>query len=392
MTIRNEYVPNYAVHPGRILLDVLETRKITQVELAKRTGISTKHISQIINGLKPVTPTTALSLERVLGTPAYVWSNLNARYQLFQTERERIKLDENKENKEWVNKFPITWLKKNGYIDNKKAQKGEIVNQVLSFFGVANKESFDPSYGACAINYRKTSDDKSSSESVATWIRVGELKTLGKWSNNYNRDLFESNLAEIKKLIKYDVENDSIDKMKKLCADSGVVFVIVQGIPKTGCWGATKWLSKNKVMLLLSLRNRYDDFFWFTFFHEAGHIILHKNDEIIIDTNGIEKNNNLNEKEEEANKFARKILIPDDAYESFKDEIKPILNIIKSTDTNDLKKFTKTNDLKKEIIKFAESNNIAPSIVLGRLQFDDLIDYRTILNDLKKSINIEGVY
>ncbi|MBF0136460.1 MAG: HigA family addiction module antitoxin [Magnetococcus sp. DMHC-1] len=99
-TIANQYVPDYAVHPGEILEEYLSTLGMTQTELSARTGIVLKHINEIIKGKAPVTPETALKLERTIGHPAHFWNNLQKLYEETQTrldDRERLE-----NNFEWL--------------------------------------------------------------------------------------------------------------------------------------------------------------------------------------------------------------------------------------------------------------------------------------------------
>ena len=67
---RFPYAPDHATPPGETLRQVLEDLHLTQLDLAHRTGLSTKHVNQVIQGSAPLTQETALSLERVTGVPA----------------------------------------------------------------------------------------------------------------------------------------------------------------------------------------------------------------------------------------------------------------------------------------------------------------------------------
>jgi len=57
--------------------------------LAARLGITTKHLSNILNGLDPITHDTALKLESVIGPSTEFWMELESNYQL-----NKIRLDE----------------------------------------------------------------------------------------------------------------------------------------------------------------------------------------------------------------------------------------------------------------------------------------------------------
>ena len=69
-----------------------------------------------------------------------------------------------------------------------------------------------------------------------------------------------------------------------LCAHAGVAVVFVQELPNTGISGSTQWLTPTKALVQLSLRYKTDDQLWFTFFHEAGHILAHGKRQVFLET------------------------------------------------------------------------------------------------------------
>ncbi len=79
-TVRIE--SDLAVHPGELLAEELAARGMTQRALAEAMGRPPQVINEIVRGRKAITAETALQLERTLGTPAYLWMNLQAQYEL----------------------------------------------------------------------------------------------------------------------------------------------------------------------------------------------------------------------------------------------------------------------------------------------------------------------
>jgi hypothetical protein len=138
--------------------------------------------------------------------------------------------------------------------------------------------------------------------------------------------------------------------MTKLCAEAGVALVFMPEFERTHLSGVTRWLTPDKALILMSLRHKTNDHFWFTFFHEAAHILLHGKKEIFID----DAEGYGSKKENEANRFARNMLIPEDAYDQFKagEAFHPA-----------------------DIEAFAKSIKLHPGIVVGRLQHDEIIPY-----------------
>jgi HTH-type transcriptional regulator/antitoxin HigA len=66
------FSPDYTVHPGKYLEEVLESRGIIKREFAENVGISFQHLAEIINGERLVTSEIALKFEKVLGISANI--------------------------------------------------------------------------------------------------------------------------------------------------------------------------------------------------------------------------------------------------------------------------------------------------------------------------------
>ena len=113
-TAKNAYRPDYAVTPGEVLAYELELRQMSQVELAKRTGLTEKHINSIVKakGKSAITPDTAIKLERALDMPVAYWLNLEAQYQETQARlAETIRLES---DLDWLKKVPVASMVKLG--------------------------------------------------------------------------------------------------------------------------------------------------------------------------------------------------------------------------------------------------------------------------------------
>jgi addiction module HigA family antidote len=77
---RYEYAPDSYLPPGDTLRETLEALPMSQAELSTRTGLSTKHINQIVQGVAVLSHDTAIALERATGVPACLWNSLEANY------------------------------------------------------------------------------------------------------------------------------------------------------------------------------------------------------------------------------------------------------------------------------------------------------------------------
>ena len=353
-TGQNQYIPDYAVPPGEILLETIEERGMTQVELSERTGRKKKTINEIIKGKAPITPETAIQLERVLDIPSTFWNNLERDYQASLARlAEKNRLEE---QVGWLNNLPVKEMVKWGWIA-KSADKVEQVRILLNYFGVASPKQWFDVWDKVAVSYRKSATFESVFGAVASWLRQGEIVGHGIECASYDKATFQEALAKIRELT---AEHPKVfqPEIIKRCAAAGVAVVFVPELPKAPISGATRWLSPNKALLQLSLRHKSNDHLWFSFFHEAAHILKHGKTEIFVDSD------KDGQKEDEANRFAADFLIPPAELKRFLDR-------------------TLANISKAAVRDFACEIGIAPGIVVGRLQNEGLIPWKSHCNDLK---------
>ena len=78
----NSFAPAIAISPGETIRENMVYLGMNQEELAARIGTTTKHLSNILNGIAPITHDTALKLESVIGPSAEVWMELESNYQM----------------------------------------------------------------------------------------------------------------------------------------------------------------------------------------------------------------------------------------------------------------------------------------------------------------------
>lgn len=345
---QSQFEPDYAVPPGETLQDTLDALGMSQAELAERTGRTTKTINEIIKGKAPITPETALQLEKVLRVPASFWNNLERNYRetlarLSEQERLLAKV-------EWLQKIPVRDMVKKGWIRPCK-DKVEQLEEVLGFFGIASPDQWEATQ-AC---FRESPAFQSKPGAVAAWLRKGELTAQEMPCAPFDAPRFRKVLQLVRGLTVQPPEAFQ-PQMIGLCAEAGVAVGFVPELPGLRLSGATWWLNARKAIIQLSLRHKSDDQLWFSFFHEAGHILMHGKTEAFIedDLDG--------GKEAEANQFAADFLIPARKYAALA-RVKP---------------------LSKETIQgFADEIGIAPGIVVGRLQHDGYLPF-THCNDLKR--------
>ncbi len=342
-----DFSPDYAIPPGETVLETMEALGMTQVQLSLRTGLSKKHINQIISGEAPITTQSTLLFEKVFGVPASFWSNLERNYRdaLARLEEEnRLQQDIAR-----LKEFPVKQMIENGWVE-KKNDKAEQAEEVLKFYGVTSFDRWKNVFDSYQYAARSSEAYESKPEAVSAWIRRGELLARNIQCRPFNERQFVQNLKEIRSLT---VKKPKVfqNKLVDLCADSGVAVVLVKEIPKLVLNGITRWLTPEKALVQLNIRYKWGDIFWFTFFHEAGHVLRHGKKEVFLEFG----HNKDEQKEKDADKFAADFLIPPYEWKKFISGRTPF-SIAR-------------------IIAFADSMGISPGIVVGRLQHEKIIPH-----------------
>ena len=352
--------------PGETIQETIDALGMNQYELAERMGRPIKTINEIIKGKEAITPTTAVQLERVLGIPTSFWLERERLYiQALTAIEHEQKLDAWAQT--WLIQFPIKELQKLNWIP-KAESSAKLVAALLSFFGVATPDEWTSVYiGEQLQNsyYRISLAHLTQHGALSAWLRKGELQAKELNIKPFDRKNFTENLGAIRSLA-HQHPADFKEQLQKLCSESGVAIVFTQCLPKTNVSGVARWIGQTP-LIQLSGRYKSNDHFWFTFFHEAGHILKHGKKDFFIE--GVADLIMDEEKEREANEFAANYLIP----------------------ARDYKIFVAQGDFSESSIRrFAESVKTHPAVVAGRMSRETLIHYSVVAAFRIKVYILEG--
>ncbi|MES9901844.1 MAG: ImmA/IrrE family metallo-endopeptidase, partial [Sedimenticola sp.] len=300
-------------------------------------------ISEIIKGHKAITPETALQLEEVVGISAHIWSGLEADYQLAKAREEFARQVE--AEAATVTRFPYPEMSKMGLV---KATRNRIekVKELRRYFGVASLVNL-AKVRSYAPAFRQTNKGKVSHEALAAWLRAGELEARRIKTEPFDSKRLKARLPELRELTREPPARFG-PQLKALLAECGVALVLLPHLPKTYTNGATFWLGKEKAVLMMTLRGSWADIFWFSLFHELGHILLHDKRHVFLEDG--DPDTKWQQQENEADQFAQQALIPTKAYQRF---------------LNETPRFTKAT-----VKAFADFIGTCPGIITGRLQHD----------------------
>ncbi len=358
MMTEQTYHSDLAIPPGEFLEEVITDLGMNKADLAKRMNRPAAKLSAIFRGDKAITPDTALQLEKVVGVPAHVWTGLESEYRLTLAKQQQAAEEVRVKNEQhFVTKFCYRDLTKLGYV-KAKTKATEKVKELQRFFGVTSLETVEKlNRYKLAFRVWEKKRDKGAWESTAAWLRMGELEAHKIPCELFNKQKLIKSLDDIRTMT-LEPPQFFQDKLTKLFADAGVAFSVLIHLPKTYAHGATFWQNKNKAVILLTIRGSWADMFWFSLFHEIGHLLLHGTQEVFLEN----KNMTDRRKEEEADIFASDRLIPPKDYHEFK----AIHSFYKD-----------------DILRFSKKIGIHPGIIVGRLQHDGLIE-KSWYNDLRE--------
>ncbi len=362
---RIRYVSREPVSPGAVLAGVLEERSIQKQEFAIRCGRTPKLISEILSGAAPIVPETALQFERVLDVSASFWMNLEAQYRLMlkRQSEEQDWVD----HKEWIRKYPLKEIADRiGFTVSKDAI--ENIRQLLKFYGVASINACDELFRSkvLGVQYRRASDFTDEKIHELTWLRLGRLAAEKINCAPYDARKFKAVLPTFRALTSLPME-EFIETLVSRCAECGVAVVLIPELKKTHTSGATHWLSKDKAIIQLSNRGKWNDTFWFNFYHEAGHVFLHSKKKTYVDFDTT-KNSEGEEAEaarieDEANDFAANMLVPENLYRKYF-RVYP-----------EKPRYSQAN-----IETYAKEIGISSGILLGQFQKRGILRWNSVLN------------
>lgn len=340
-----------AVPPGATIKEQLDTRGLTQKEFACRMGMSEKHISNLINGKAELTQEVSLRLESVFGIPARFWNNLES---IYRENIARVNTEnELEEDAEIADLMPYSELAKLGWIKETRDRQERTMN-LRSFFEVARLKLVCEQR-VPGIAFRKLCVESETDYKSVIWVQKARLDARNITTETINGYLLQEAIPKIRAMTTEDPAAFCPELVKQM-AGCGVALVFLPHIGGSFLHGAT-FIDGKKIVMGLTVRGKYADKFWFSLFHEIGHIIC----------GHIYKGDNVTEEdEEEANAFAREVLIPIEAYaELIKQPMSPTI-----------------------ILDFAKKLDIHPGIIIGRLQKEEIIPF-TWYNGMKLKYQIK---
>lgn len=347
----DKFHPDWASAPGDTIAEILQERELSKAEFAQQLGYTPQAAADLLEGRATITIATARKLSQVLGASVEFWMTRDFQY---RQNIDRLPAAD----QEWLAELPVGDMIRFGWLVPVPRPSEELA-ACLRFFNVPTVQAWRQTYSGLheMAAFRTSPSFDSRPAAVAAWLRQGEILASQIECRPWDVTQFQELLSRIRPLTRQKDPKRFLVELRRLSAESGVAVVVARAPSGCRASGATRFLSRDKALLMLSFRYLTDDQFWFTFFHEAGHLMLHGRSDLFLE--GFDTPST--HQEQEANDFAARILIPT--------ERQPDLMALRANS--------------QDVIRFAVRVGVSPGIVVGQLQHLGKIK-RNSLNRLKR--------
>jgi len=351
--------------PADTIVDSLESLGWTQADLAERMGRTPKHVQDLVKNKTRISSDTAVELSRTIGGSVQFWLNLEANYQAAMAERESLKRHEG--DRSWLKELPVAQMQKLGWIAS-ASQATVRVDACLRFFGVASVKGWRDRYASQLVAFRTGKNGAGRNVGAITaWMRRAEMVGGKMNTQSWSKSRFTEIVATAARC--RTPASDQIRAMKETQAEwatAGVAVVFVRRPQPCTVFGAAKWLTPDRALIAVSNRYATADQLWFTLLHEAAHLLLHGKKKPHVDNADTD---NDDAEERQADNFAAERLIPRTSWTTF------------------LEALGDRRPSPADVCRFADRQQVAPGIVVGRLQHEKLITFASPLQSLKISFD-----
>ncbi|WP_457934384.1 ImmA/IrrE family metallo-endopeptidase [Pseudoalteromonas sp. SCSIO 43210] len=346
------FQPNWCSPPGATIQSLAKKRAFSDEELMNHLNLENDGLENLLRGFSKLTSEIAERLEHIFGVSKSFWINREENY--FQS-----LVHQANECESWFNELPVSDLVSRGFL-NKNTTKPYRIAQCLDFFESKAIDEWESLYKSRTeqVAFRTSNSFDSQPLAVTTWLRLAEIHSADQITKKLNKELLKESLNNIKSLSRIAEPSRFLPKLKSILNECGVKIAVVKPIKGCKASGAT-FFKEGTPIVALSFRHLSDDHFWFTLFHELGHVILHSHTQVFIEVAG--ETTDSEGIEAEANEFAMSSLVPE---------------------KNQAYLFSLRHKDFAKIMRLARDLDLSPGILVGQLQHKGLVPY-SHLNKLK---------
>ena len=348
--------------PADSIRHLMAAKGVSTSDLAEALHGDNDLVRGVLSGSVPVDYTLAASLASILGGSCDFWLDRQERYELHLTHAATMTARSAPDD--WLKAAPVPASAAHRRSGQRK--RIEEIRRRLAFYNVPNARVWQQQYGRlrASTRYRTSASYVSDEGALCMWLRQAELEADMSPTKPWNPDLLRGSINDVRRLTRISRPARFLPALREILANAGVAMVIVRAPRGCRVSGASRMVAPDKALLAASFRYRADDQFWFTLFHEIGHLLLHQEQTFVDDDETCVDD----EFEREANDFARSCIIP------ARD-----LPVLRSLVAN-----------RRSVVRFSVSIGVAAGLVVGQMQHMGLIGFDR-LNSLKRRWNWQEI-
>lgn len=340
--------PRWASAPGSSIKRALSARGLNTDDLADALSISDPEARRLLTGEITIDAATASALSRLLGSTPSFWLTRENQY------RESLKwLDAD----QIAQQSPLEAMINNGWLEAGSDWKGQ-ARALLDYYGVQDADEWRAQWvpRLAETRYRTSPTFESSDFAVTAWLRRVEQRAnqiqIAEWSPGTLRSI----LPKIRALSKMSDPSRFLPILEQTLASVGVAAVVQRPLDGNRLSGVATTLPNGTRAIGLTVRHMAEDHFWFTLFHEIGHLLMHGDDVDVLDE--LDDSSGLSQSEAEANEFAREALVPGGV--------------------DHLRGQRKNGPTARQVHAFASQLGVAPGVVVGQLHHYEILQYNQL--------------
>jgi plasmid maintenance system antidote protein VapI len=353
MTVEGqEFAPRWASPPGETIQDVLEQRGLSQVAFAKAIGLPLPRLTGLLSGGEMISIDLARRIADSIGGSVEFWLARDGQY---RDDLARVDADR------WARSMPTAQMAAFGWIGSPVDWKERIAS-CLGFFDVSNVSEWRNTYGVILerAKFRVSDRGRLDVNATAAWLRKAEADATQLSCAPWDRQAFRELLPELRRLTRVGDPRRFVPSLVADCAAVGVAVVLLRAPSGCPASGVARYVQPARPHIALSARYLSDDHFWFSFFHEAAHLLLHDAHSVYVDD--LDWHDTVtNVEEREADDLATSLLVPMHARELLQGRPTPT-----------------------QIHKLARETGISSGVLVGQLQHAGAIGFDSVFNRLKR--------
>ncbi|MBP2215107.1 HigA family addiction module antitoxin [Arthrobacter sp. CAN_C5] len=345
-----------AFPPGDFLTEELEARHWSQNDFAQILGRPAQFVSEIISGKKEITRESAAQIGAAIGTGPEYWLNLQNSYLLWsQSQNDSIRkdLDDVRLRARMNELAPVSLLLKRGVLTGQSL--AEQANELVDLFQIDHIED-TPRFLAAA---RRSNRDEGPTPTQKAWLACARKHAQRIQTSEYDPARLQRLAEQLSRLV---LDPEKFATLPAVFSAVGVRLVYVEAFPGSKLNGASFLLDGDtqQPVIALSGRGKRLDMVLFTLLHEVAHLVLgHVSPERIV----IDEESSDEPAEKAADEKAGQWQIPGGLPT-------PPLAVRRG--------WIESN---------AQRIGIHPVVVLGKLQRDKALDYRTAMAKGAPTVN-----